>query len=264
MAAVAMNVTLKKAIELMGASYATLSRNAQDLGEIGKKTGKPIPIEMVKTYNRAVSDYLKLGREVFDALEKHGGHIEQVLYRGGKTIPDPKNPGRLLTAKWDAPLRPPVFVGGGLVYPSANTSSAGVISSIRTPPSTEVGIAWGTWGLITITGIGLVAGAPFILLVGGIALAVLNEIRVMIHGDFDAQKQVEAYVKAASVLPVLTAKFKEQGYSDEKAAELALKALEHAKKETEEPSTGIGTIVLGAAAILGGAYVVATYSKKAA
>jgi hypothetical protein len=225
------DTNVAEALMHLQARYAHLSAMAERAIKTSRQTGQKVPDAFIHPYSLAVSDYRKFGSDLFDTMGKKGLSVEQVIWRHGKPEPDPTDPKKFRTVKIAAPLVPPVFSG-----------VAGMVGE------TEVGIF--PVGAVVIGGLVVVGTA-----IGGyFAVKALHEIRIGITGpDYNPDKQAEASLKLFEGL-------RRTGLSPEQSAELT-------KQGTTPPpnkGVGIGGVVLGAAAILGGAYAITHWPKKAA
>ena len=109
-AAPVVRATGAQAILFMQKQYQMLSGAGALLQQLTKARGKPLPCSLLDSYHRAVREYLHTGQQIIDAFAKQGITLRQVIFRGGKPVPDANAVGGVKSIWFRAPLRPPVFV----------------------------------------------------------------------------------------------------------------------------------------------------------
>jgi len=210
------HTNLKDAALHLQARYASLSTYGQALASIFRSAGAVPPL-VLGAYKRAVTDYLRFGKDLFDILDKKGISVEQVVYSQGKPVVDPHHPDRYRTLKINAPLRPPTFTGMSGELEGSDVGAAPLL-----------------------VGLYIVGGIIFTSLAGYFTIKSLEQIRIIIQGpDYEPDRQVDAYLKSYKRLI-------ESGMSPKEAAELSR---DITKPPPSKPGTGwLGPIAAGALA----------------
>lgn len=177
------------AVDVMVKNYVNLQTWGAKLAEIAKATGS-VPCPILDSYHKAVKEYLRYGRQLFDQLAAQGIQGGQVVYEGGQPKRNPDGSIRVLTIQ--GPLQPMTFVRDearcpGITWLSGFQLGYG-LGQLPVPPP-------GTWPkIITIAS----AIGPYIFKTGLAVLTYLglSEIVVAVeHFNSTPADVVKAYVE---------------------------------------------------------------------
>ena len=179
--------------------YVALSAQGEKLRQ-QMVAGVKIPCEVWIAYAIARQDYLNKSQPLFDQLAAKGVTIEQVVYSGGKPVPDPSDPAKYKTLRVQAPLRPPAFVGIDQQCPGTPVMyGANLHSPIGWEP---IPISFGSVDASTVSALGAVGSAMLLLVAAnGNALGLAG------YGAYKTIKQIAVALQDYDAVPskVLTA-----------------------------------------------------------
>jgi hypothetical protein len=230
---------VKTAAMHLQARYSSLSVYAKQIMALRQKIGKPLNCSIIDDYHRAVNDYLNFGNSFFAQMNAKGMRVQQVVYKNGKIVDDPNNPGHALTVTLDKPLRPPTFTLSPNFCPT--------VTKVSPPPpstshgDTEVGIA------PLVLAVYIVGAIVFVGVAGYVTIKILEQIKIIVHGpDYDPDKRVDASLKCIDNLIA-------KGIKADKASETCMVA--SAPPPPTAFSQWTGPIIFGAVA-LGGALLI--------
>ena len=217
---VAGTMNVKQALEKMQSTYASLSVLGSGLAQIARASGKPVPCNVLTDYHLAVKDYLRFSQELLDELVSRDYHVEQVVYQGGQPQPDPKDPSKFRTIKFDAPLRPPTFtVSADCTAPRLSGSALGspFVNLGQVPQAIAASVIIGR--LVIVAGIAI----------GGfVAWKLLEQVRLTIRGpNLAPAERVGAYLECynrliASGMPAAGASSQCSGQTEQPGAAAAM------------------------------------------